>query len=77
MDISILSICYLVASVTFIIGLKMLSNPSTARRGNLIAAGGMIIAIAGTIFLYRYEGKKLGIMDGSSLQLLLEASSEY
>ena len=60
MDISILSICYLIASVTFIIGLKMLSNPSTARKGNLIAAGGMIIAIAGTIFLYRYEGKKLG-----------------
>ena len=57
MDISILSICYLIASVTFIIGLKMLSNPATARRGNLIAAGGMIIAIAGTIFLYRYEVK--------------------
>lgn len=60
MDISILSLCYLIASVTFIIGLKMLSNPSTARRGNLIAAGGMIIAIAGTIFLYRDEGKRLG-----------------
>ncbi|MEO9003705.1 MAG: NAD(P)(+) transhydrogenase (Re/Si-specific) subunit beta [Ginsengibacter sp.] len=59
MDISILSICYLIASVTFIIGLKMLSNPATARRGNLIAAGGMIIAIAGTIFLYRYKGKRL------------------
>lgn len=38
----------------------MLSNPSTARRGNLIAAGGMIIAIAGTIFLYKYNGKRLG-----------------
>jgi NAD(P) transhydrogenase subunit beta len=31
----------------------MLSNPASARRGNLIAAGGMIIAILGTIFLYR------------------------
>jgi H+-translocating NAD(P) transhydrogenase subunit beta len=60
MGISILSICYLVASVTFILGLKMLSNPSTARKGNLIAAAGMIIAIAGTIFLYENEGKKLG-----------------
>jgi len=48
----ILSICYLIASVTYILGLKMLSNPTTARRGNLIAAGGMIIAIIGTIFLY-------------------------
>jgi len=31
----------------------MLSNPATARRGNLIAAAGMLIAIVGTIFLYR------------------------
>ncbi|HXS56924.1 MAG TPA: NAD(P)(+) transhydrogenase (Re/Si-specific) subunit beta, partial [Hanamia sp.] len=54
------SICYLVASVTFILGLKMLSNPATARRGNLIAAGGMIIAIVATIFLYENDGKRLG-----------------
>ncbi|MEP6627770.1 MAG: NAD(P)(+) transhydrogenase (Re/Si-specific) subunit beta [Ginsengibacter sp.] len=60
MGTSILSICYLVASVTFILGLKMLSNPATARRGNLIAAGGMIIAIVATIFLYESDGKKLG-----------------
>ncbi len=60
MFISILPLCYLIASVTFILGLKMLSNPATARRGNLIAAGGMAIAIAGTIFLYEDHGKKLG-----------------
>jgi len=60
MPVSILSICYLVASITFIIGLKMLSTPATARKGNLIAAGGMIIAIIGTIFLYEDDGKKLG-----------------
>ncbi len=60
MGLSILSICYLIASVTFILGLKMLSSPATARRGNLIAAGGMVIAIAGTIFLYEDDGKKLG-----------------
>lgn len=60
MGISILSLCYLIASVTFILGLKMLSNPATARRGNLIAAAGMAIAIAGTIFLYENDGKRLG-----------------
>jgi len=48
----LLTIIYLLASVTFILGLKMLSNPATARKGNLIAAGGMAIAIIGTIFLY-------------------------
>lgn len=60
MELNILTVCYLLASVTFILGLKMLSNPATARRGNLIAAAGMTIAILGTIFLYRDEtGNKL------------------
>src|SRR5579871_560299 len=59
MGISLLTICYLIASVTFILGLKMLSNPATARRGNQIAAVGMTIAILGTIFLYEDNGQKL------------------
>lgn len=48
----ILQISYLVASVTFILGLKYLGDPATARRGNLIAAFGMGVAIFATIFLY-------------------------
>ncbi len=53
MGFNILTICYIIGSVTFILGLKMLSNPASARRGNLIAAAGMLVAIIGTIFLYR------------------------
>jgi len=60
MEFNILTLCYLIGSVTFILGLKMLSNPATARKGNLIAAAGMIIAILGTIFLYEQDGQKLG-----------------
>ena len=43
-------------------GLKMLSNPVSARRGNLLAAFGMGIAIIGTIFLYtdQQTGERLG-----------------
>ena len=52
-ELNVLTVCYLVGSVTFILGLKMLSNPATARRGNLIAAAGMSIAILATIFLYK------------------------
>ena len=37
----------------------MLSHPETARKGNLIAAAGMGIAILGTIFLYEEQGIKL------------------
>lgn len=61
MEPSLLSILYLIASVTFIIGLKMLSHPETARKGNLIAASGMTLAIIGTIFIYqdRYTGERL------------------
>ena len=57
----LLTILYLIGSVTFILGLKMLSNPATARKGNLLAAAGMVVAILGTIFLYQdEEGQKLG-----------------
>ncbi|MBI5371655.1 MAG: NAD(P)(+) transhydrogenase (Re/Si-specific) subunit beta [Sphingobacteriales bacterium] len=60
MELNILTLCYLIASVTFILGLKMLSNPATARNGNLVAAAGMTIAILGTIFLYTdSDGHKL------------------
>jgi NAD(P) transhydrogenase subunit beta len=60
MELNILTLCYLIGSVTFILGLKMLSNPASARKGNLVAAAGMIIAILGTIFLYTdEEGEKL------------------
>jgi NAD(P) transhydrogenase subunit beta len=48
-----LEFIYLIASMTYILGLKMLGKPETARNGNLIAAGGMTIAIFGTIFLYQ------------------------
>ncbi len=60
MEQTILLLSYLIGSVTFIVGLKMLSHPDTARKGNLVAAVGMAIAIVATIFLYRTE-------DGSPL----------
>lgn len=52
MSNGLLSLSYLIGSVSFIIGLKMLSHPDTARKGNLYAAAGMTIAILATIFLY-------------------------
>lgn len=50
-----IDIIYLISSVTFVIGLKMLSNPEKARRGNLWAAFGMTLAIAGTIALHPFK----------------------
>lgn len=51
----LLEICYLIGSITFIIGLKMMGNAKTARQGNLIGAFGMTVAILGTIFLFNSE----------------------
>lgn len=61
MEYSILLLAYLIGSITFILGLKMLSHPETARKGNIIAAVGMSIAIFATIFLYKNNaGEALG-----------------
>jgi len=61
--ISILEISYILASVLFVLGLKKLSHPDTARSGNLWAAAGMGLAILCTILFHksslggdRYEG---------------------
>ncbi|WP_132053854.1 NAD(P)(+) transhydrogenase (Re/Si-specific) subunit beta [Pseudocnuella soli] len=52
---SVLIIIYILSSVSFIIGLKMLSHPETARKGNLVSAAGMGLAIIGTMFMYQNE----------------------
>jgi NAD(P) transhydrogenase subunit beta len=57
MQKELLEIIYLIGSITFIIGLKMLSHPESARRGNLVAAAGMTVAILGTIFLEGPSGR--------------------
>ena len=58
--ITILEITYIVASVLFVIGLKMLSHPLTARRGNILAAFGMGFAIIATILFHRKDGEPIG-----------------
>jgi NAD(P) transhydrogenase subunit beta len=47
----LINIAYLVAAVCFIVGLKLLSSPAAARRGNQIAAVGMAVAVVATLFM--------------------------
>ena len=42
---------YIVAFSLFIIGIKQGTHPTTAKRGNLVAAGGMAIAVVTTLLL--------------------------
>lgn len=51
----LLSVIYLIATITFIVGLKKLGHPDSAKSGNLIAAAGMGLAIVGTIFIHDLE----------------------
>ena len=44
-----IEIAYFFASLSFVIGLKMLSHPDSARKGNMLAAIGMGLAILLTI----------------------------
>ncbi len=64
---NIVHIIYLIASVTFVIGLKMLSGPKTARNGNLLAAFGMTLAIIATIVFHKGEvsGLVYGLIFGA------------
>jgi H+-translocating NAD(P) transhydrogenase subunit beta len=45
-----INLAYLVAAACLIVGIRELSHPKTARRGNLVAAFGMAIAVLFTLF---------------------------
>ncbi len=62
MNHNLLEICYLIGSVTFILGLKMMGNAKSAKKGNSIAAIGMTLAILGTIVLH--DGEVSGLIYG-------------
>ncbi|WP_119066179.1 NAD(P)(+) transhydrogenase (Re/Si-specific) subunit beta [Rubrobacter indicoceani] len=48
-------IAYLVAAALFILGIRRLRTPETARSGNTIAAFGMIVAIVTTLFVIEFQ----------------------
>lgn len=44
-----INLAYIVSAVLFVYGLKMMSSPATARKGNLLSSLGMLIAIVFTL----------------------------
>ncbi|MBI5309638.1 MAG: NAD(P)(+) transhydrogenase (Re/Si-specific) subunit beta [Actinobacteria bacterium] len=66
----IINVAYLVAVILFIVGLKKLTSPTTARQGNMIAGLGMVIALIATLFLEEivtYEWIALGTILGAPI----------
>jgi NAD(P) transhydrogenase subunit beta len=70
MRIYFIELTYLIASVLFILGLKGLSHPETARRGMHLAEIGMFMAIVGTLLhrdIISYEWIIAGLFIGSAI----------
>jgi NAD(P) transhydrogenase subunit beta len=70
----ILEFSYLLAAIFFVIGLKLLSHPDSARKGNLWAAAGMLLAMVTTMFLHRSgEPGSMDSIGTSNLLIILLA----
>ena len=64
---------YIVASILFVLGLKMLGRQATARKGNLISGIGMLIAIVVTLFdrhVIDYTWIGVGLVEGTIIGLV-------
>src|SRR5215211_7683448 len=65
-----IELSYLLASILFVLGLKGLSHPETARRGMHLAEFGMLMAVIGTLMhheIVSYEWIIAGLLIGSTV----------
>src|SRR5437016_8219896 len=76
MQRTLLQLFYLLSAILFVLGLRGLSHPRTARRGMFLAELGMLLAIVGTLFhheilSYRWivAGLSLGTVIGAPLAI--------
>ena len=71
--LALINLSYVFAAVFFILGLKMLSSPATARRGNLFSSLGMLIAIVATLLgegIVEFQWIALGFVVGGMVGAL-------
>ena len=69
----LINLAYVVASALFIFGLKLLGSPASARRGNLISAVGMLIAVVAALLdqgIIEYHWIALGVVVGAIIGAL-------
>jgi len=67
MNVDLRALLYLVAAMAFIVGLKRLSGPRTARSGNTIAAAGMLLAIVVTVIDGNLAGEVKWLIIGAGI----------
>jgi H+-translocating NAD(P) transhydrogenase subunit beta len=69
---TLIDLLYLFSATTFLVALKGLGSPKHARRGNMVAAFGMLVAIVATFFKY-VDGHPLHHIDLILLAMLIGA----
>ena len=70
----LIQLVYLIAAIAFMLGIKYLSSPATARKGNVFASIGMLLAIVTTLFnenIISYELIIAGLIIGSLIGVTL------
>jgi H+-translocating NAD(P) transhydrogenase subunit beta len=70
----VIEVIYLIASALFILSLKWMSSPATARHGILAGEIGMVLAIAGTLLhhgIIDYKWIAVGLVLGSGIGIPL------
>lgn len=82
MNADFVNFVYLVSAVLFILGIKGLTKPKTALRGNLLSATGMLLAVTVTLvtvnnvdFTYIVAGALVGSMIGALMALRVQMTS--
>ncbi len=73
---AILEYSYLLAAILFVIGLKFQSHPDSARKGNLWAGAGMLLAMVTTLFLHKdHEGHFIPLVNALLVVGVIAAGS--
>ncbi|HLD43360.1 MAG TPA: NAD(P)(+) transhydrogenase (Re/Si-specific) subunit beta [Candidatus Nanoarchaeia archaeon] len=66
-----IELLYLIAAVFFIIGIKQLTKPKTASRGNAIAALGMLVAVIAALLRMQSGDPSTGVPAGIGIQFII------
>ncbi|MDX2414579.1 MAG: NAD(P)(+) transhydrogenase (Re/Si-specific) subunit beta [Bacteroidales bacterium] len=73
---ALLEFSYLLAAIMFVVGLKLLSHPETARKGNLWAGAGMVMAMITTLLLHKDgNGDSIPLQNAILIVTLIIAAS--
>jgi NAD(P) transhydrogenase subunit beta len=79
MKTAVIDLAYLLSAVLFVLGLKRMQSPVTARRGNQLASAGMFVAVVATLFLYEVLSWPMilaGVVVGGGIGLVLARTVE-